>query len=148
MPRPLQKPVNRQLRPQEAEPSEMQNVRRLRSMNAVPMGQKNAETPPGPLAPSCGRTIESARPVRKLRNANAVPVSQNIAENSPVAPSYGQNGFFVGWVPNRQNRSLTDEMASSPPQNDHIPGPRDTWDPKQGSLGPHLACKHLWSGGI
>ena len=31
-------------------------------------------------------------------------------------------------------------MAPSPPQNGHISGPRDTWDPEQGSLGPHLAC--------
>ena len=85
--------------------------------------------------------------VRQLRNTNAVPMSQNIPGNSPVAPSYGGNGFFVGWVPNRQNRSATDEMAPSAPRNGHIPGPRITWDPKQGSLGPHLACKQLWSGG-
>ena len=86
--------------------------------------------------------------VANMRKANAVPISQNIPENSPVAPSYGRNGFFGGWVPNRQNRSPTDETAPSAPQNGHIPGPRDTWDPKQGSLGPHLACKQLWSGGI
>ena len=58
---------------------------------------------------------------------------------SLVAPSYGQNVFFVGWVPNRQDRSPTDEMACSAPRNGHISGPRDTWDPKQGSPGPHLA---------
>ena len=33
--------------------------------------------------------------VRKLRNATAVQVSQKLPENSPVAPGYGQNGFFL-----------------------------------------------------
>ena len=51
---------------------------------------------------------------------------------------------FVGWVPNRQNRSPTNKMAPSTPPNGHIPGPRDTSDPKQGSLGPHLARKQIW----
>ena len=57
VPQTPQKPVNRELRPQEAGPSEVTTV-------------------------------------RKLRNANALPMSQKFAENSPVAPSYGQNGFF------------------------------------------------------
>ena len=56
--------------------------------------------------------------------------------------------FFVGWVPNRQNQSPTDEMAPAPLQNTHLPSPKDTWDPKQGSVGPHLACDQIWSAGI
>ena len=56
--------------------------------------------------------------------------------------------FFVGWVPDRQNRSPTDETAPSPPKNGHISGPRVTWDPKQGSLAPHLACNQIWSAGV
>ena len=38
-------------------------------------------------------------------------------------------------------------MATSAPQNGHILGPRDTRDPKQGSLGPHSACDQIWSAG-
>ena len=56
--------------------------------------------------------------------------------------------FSVGWVPNRQNRSPTDEMAPSPPPNGHIPGPRDTWGPKQGTVGPHLACDQIWPAAV
>ena len=62
--------------------------------------------------------------------------------------------IFFGWVPNQQNRSPTNEMGPSPPapppqkKNGHIPGPRDTWGPKQGSLGPHLACNQIWSAAI
>ena len=34
-----------------------------------------------------------------------------------------------------------------PPPNGHILGPRDTWDPKQGLLGPHVACDQIrWAG--
>ena len=56
--------------------------------------------------------------------------------------------FFVGWVPDRQNRSPTKETAPSPHPNGHILGPRDTWDPKQGSLGPHFARKQISSAGV
>ena len=65
-----------------------------------------------------------------------------------MALTYGRNRFFVGWVPNRQNRSPTDEMAPSPPQSARISHPSDTWDPKQGSLGPHSACNQIWAAGI
>ena len=70
------KPVNGELRPKEAEPSEVSVV-------------------------------------RKLGNA--------MRQKFPVAPSYGQNGFFVGWVPNRQKRSPTDEMGPGTPQNRENP---------------------------
>ena len=86
--------------------------------------------------------------VRKLRNANAVLMSQNIPQNSLVAPSYGQKEIFVGWVPDRQNESPTDKMAPSAPKNGHIPGPRDAWDPKQGSVGPHSACIQICLTGV
>ena len=46
-------PVNRELPPQEAKPSKVQNVQKLRNANAVPMGQKNTEK--YPVAPSHGR---------------------------------------------------------------------------------------------
>ena len=36
----------------------------------------------------------------------------------------------------------------SPPKDGHTSGPRDTWDPKQGSSGPHLACTQIWSPGV
>ena len=42
--------------------------------------------------------------VRKLRNTNAVQLSQTFPANGPVAPSYGQNEF---WLHNRQNGSAT-----------------------------------------
>ena len=64
-------------------------------------------------------------------------MSQKNPENSPLTPSYGRNGFFVSWVPNRQNHSPTDEMAPSPPQNGHIPGPRSHGTPNR--VGGHLA---------
>ena len=55
---------------------------------------------------------------------------------------------FVTWVPNQQNWSPIDEMTPSAPQNGHILGPKGTWDPTQGSLGPHLGCDQIWSAGI
>ena len=64
-----------------------------------------------------------------------------------LSTSSGPN-FFVTWVPNRQNQSPTDEIAPSAPQNGHTSGPRDAWDPKQGSTGPHLAYDQLWSMGV
>ena len=60
---------------------------------------------------------------------------------------FGSN-FFVSWVPNQQNRSPTDKTVPSPPKNGHISGPRVTWDPKQGSLGPHIACDQIWWAGV
>ena len=49
-------------------------------------------------------------------------------------------------------RSLTDKTRPQPtkwppaaPLSARISGPRDTWDPKQGSLGPHSACKQISS---
>ena len=38
-------PVNREVRPQEAEPSKVQNVLKLRNANAVPVGQKIPRNP-------------------------------------------------------------------------------------------------------
>ena len=46
-------PVNRKLPPQEAEPSKVQKVRKLRNANALPMGQKNTQK--SPVAPSYSR---------------------------------------------------------------------------------------------
>ena len=89
--------------------------------------------------------------LRKLRNANAVPMSQKIPKTRrrPVAggTELRPKQFFVCWVPNQQNRSPTYETAPSPPLKMAIPqapGPRDTWDPKQGSVGPHLIKFGRW----
>ena len=67
-------------------------------------------------------------------------MSETIPEKNLVAPSYGRNGFFVGGVTNRQNRSPIDEMAPSPPQRARISDPRDTWDPKQASFTGSAFC--------
>ena len=61
------KPVNRELRPQEAEPSEVVVLRKLRNENAVPMSQKIPENSPGPVAPSYGQNSHF-RPQTWLRN--------------------------------------------------------------------------------
>ena len=106
-----QKPVNCELRPQEAESSEVAAV-------------------------------------RKVRNVKALPTSQSFPQSSLVAPRLRPKRCFVGWVPNRQNRSPTDATAPAPPRNGRIPGPMDTWDPKQCSLAPHLARKQIWSAGV
>ena len=45
--------VNRELRPQEAEPSEGAVIQKLRNASAVPMSQKFPEKPR--VAPSCGQ---------------------------------------------------------------------------------------------
>ena len=39
-------------------------------------------------------------------------------------------------------------LQPPPKKNGHNLGPRDTWDPKQGPLGPHLACDQTWSAGV
>ena len=86
--------------------------------------------------------------VREVRCANAVPMSQKKTENYPPAPSYGRNGFLsVGSLTDRTGPQLT-KRPPAPPRNGHTPGPRDTWNPKQGSLGPHLARKQIWSAGV
>ena len=70
---------------------------------------------------------------------------QNRPENWPVAPSYRQNGF-VGWVPNRQNRSPTDETAPSPTPKRPYLGSQGHVGPQ--TLGPHVACDQIWSAGV
>ena len=90
--------------------------------------KKSGETP---------QHCHSKKVAQRKRGSDEPKISQKLPGGVEVRPKQ----FFVGWVPNRQNRSPTDEMAPSALQNGHIPGPRDKWDPKQGSLGPHLACK-------
>ena len=82
---------------------------------------------------------------RKLCDANVLPMSLKIPENWPVAPSYRQNGF-VGWVPNRQNRSPTDETAPSPTPKRPYLGSQGHVGPQ--TLGPHVACDQIWSAGV
>ena len=55
-----QNPVNRELRPQEAEPSEVATVRKLRNANALPMSQEFPKN--SPLAPSYGQRRAQKRP--------------------------------------------------------------------------------------
>ena len=50
-----QNPVNRELRPQEAEPLKVAVVRKLRNTNALLMSQKSPEYSAGPVAPSYGQ---------------------------------------------------------------------------------------------
>ena len=116
-------------------------------------GRKFSLSPPDPLKP-----VNAELP-GKFLNTTQCRQSKKVAQRergsdekfpnkTHVAPSYFQNSFLVGWVSTRQNRSPTEEMAPSAPQNGHTPGPRDTWDPTQGLLGPHLACKQIWSVGV
>ena len=53
----------------------------------------------------------------------------------------------VGSLTNKTGPQPT-KWPLAPPQNGHILGPRDTWDPKQGSLYPCLACDQMWSAGV
>ena len=74
-------------------------------------------------------------------------MSQKNPEKSPVAPSYGQNGFVVGWVSNRQNRSPTDEMAPSAPQKRPYPGPQGHMGPQTGFTGSAFSMQTTLVGG-
>ena len=72
----------------------------------------SAQTPPKTSKSRFSRKTRVKPPnvvrVRKLRNANAVPMSQNTPEKSPLAPSYGQNGFLsVGSLTDRTSPQLT-----------------------------------------
>ena len=60
VPQTPQKPVNRELRPQEAEPLEVARVRKLRNANALLMSQKFPEN--SPVAPSYGQKRAQKRP--------------------------------------------------------------------------------------
>ena len=64
--------------------------------------------------------------------------------SSPVAPSYGQNSCFVGWVPNQQKRCPTDEMAPSRPPKRPYPGPQGHMRPQTGFTGPHAITFKRW----
>ena len=50
----------------------------------------------------------------------------------------------------KKNRPVVEEdpFFETGTKTGHISGPRVTWDPKQGSLGPHLACDQIWSAGV
>ena len=112
----------------------------------------SARTPPKPSKSRFSRKSRVTSPnvviARELRNATAVPMSQTIPENSPVAPSYGQNSFLVVGFPTDKTGLQPTKWPPAPPQKRQNPGPRETWDPKQGPVGPHLACNQIWSAGV
>ena len=54
----------------------------------------------------------------------------------------GPNFLSDGSLANKTGPQPT-KCPPAPPQSGHNLGPRDTWDPKQGSPGPHLACDQI-----
>ena len=59
----------------------------------------------------------------------------------------GQNLSLVGSLTDKTSPQPT-KWPPAPQKNAHISGPRDTWVPKQGSLGLHLAYDQIWSAGV
>ena len=92
---------NREIAPFSTKPHSLKPQRKTGSNTFWWLGPGNFQVP-RPLQKPVNRDfLEKLRVnppdavrVRKLRNANAVPMSQNNPQKSPVAPSYGQNGFF------------------------------------------------------
>ena len=87
MPRPLQKPVNREFLKTRVEPPNVVRVRKLRNANAVPMSQNIPEN--SLVAPSCGRNgfLVGWRPVLSVRNPT---------EKKLFWPYLGATGEFLG----------------------------------------------------
>ena len=52
----------------------------------------------------------------------------------------------VGPLPDKSGPQPT-ERPPAAPQNGHMSGPWVIWNPKQGSLGPHIACDQIRSAG-
>ena len=78
------------------------------------------------------------------RGCDEPPLARKLPGGAELRPKQS----FVGWVPNQQNRSPTDGMAPGALQSARILGPRDMGEPKQASLGPHLACGQIGSAGV
>ena len=75
----------------------------------ISLSPQDPKTSTPRIAAAGGRTIESAK---RTNIAQRKPGSDEPKNSRNLA---GRNKFFAGWVPNRQNRSQTDEMAPNPP---------------------------------
>ena len=111
---PFQAPGGRKICPSPSDPSNNQYIANF-SKNSGESTQRRQ--PPNVVR------------ARQLRNANAVPMSQNIPENWPVAPSYGQKGFWsVG--------SLTNKTGPQPTKWPPAPPKKRPYLGSQGHVGP------------
>ena len=85
--------------------------------------------------------------VRKLRNANAVPVSHKNPENSPVMPSYGQNGCLsVGSLTDKTGPQPTKCPQAPPPERPYL-GPQGYIRPQTGFTAPAFSVQSTLVGG-
>ena len=142
------KPVNHGLRPQEAEPSKIADIRKLRNANAVPMSQKFPKK--SPLAPSHGRNGFGGR---RGWSARAPPPGQNLTSGvNRLGPRGSQLGDpnpnpdpcgFSGSVPLRERSPTTKTPSLS---NGYI-GP---WEPNPCRVGTYhpryLGCRGMYQG--
>ena len=115
-----------------------------------PGGHDIPLSPPDPQKPvirefleNLGRTTQRCQS-RKVAQHGRGSDEPKLPGGAELRPKW----FFVGSVPTLHSGSPTGEMVPRHPQSTRILGPRDTQEPKQGSVGPHSACDHIWSPGV